>query len=59
MKKAILFFVWVILLIWITSIGCDLINKPNTIANLIGIIIILAYGLISVKTKCFTLIKKQ
>lgn len=53
-NKVILFFVWIILLFWILSIGYDLVNKPSTIGNTIGIIVLAVFALISVKTKCFT-----
>ena len=54
MNKAILFFVWIIFLFWMTSIGYDLVNKPSTIGNTVGVIILAAFALVSIKTKCFT-----
>lgn len=54
MNKTILFLVWMIFLFWITSIGYDLVNKPSTIGNTVGVIILTVFALISVKTKCFT-----
>lgn len=54
MNKAILFFVWMVFLFWITSIGYDLVNKPSTIGNTVGVIILAGFALVSVKTKCFT-----
>lgn len=56
MNKAILFFVWMIFLFWMTSIGYDLVNKPSTIGNTVGVIILAGFVLVSVITKCFTLI---
>lgn len=54
MSKIMLFFVWTIFLFWITSIGCDLVNKPSTIGNTVGVIILAGFALVSIKTKCFT-----
>lgn len=54
MNKAILFFVWIVFLFWMLSIGYDLVNKPSTIGNTVGIIILAGFALVSVKTKCFT-----
>lgn len=54
MNKAILFFVWMIFLFWILSIGYDLVNKPSTIGNTVGVILLAGFVLLSVKTKCFT-----
>lgn len=54
MSKAILFFVWITFLFWILAIGYDLVNKPSTIGNTVGVIILAGFVLVSVKTKCFT-----
>lgn len=54
MNKTILFLVWIVFLFWMLSIGYDLVNKPSTIGNTVGIIILIGFALISVKTKCFT-----
>lgn len=54
MNKLILFLVWIILLFWMLSIGYDLVNKPSTIGNTVGVIVLAVFALISVKTKCFT-----
>jgi hypothetical protein len=39
-----------------TTWGFNLINLPSTIANIIGLAIIVAVAYISAKTKCFTTI---
>lgn len=54
MKKVILFFTWVILLLMVISTICDLINQSNTISNIVGAMLFMAYFAISVKTKCLT-----
>lgn len=54
MNKAILFFVWIIFLFSVLSFGYDLVNKPSTVGNIVGVITLAAFALVSVKTKCFT-----
>lgn len=54
MNKAILFLTWIILFFWILSIGYDLVNKPSTVGNIAGVITLVVFALISIKTKCFT-----
>lgn len=56
MRKTILLIVWVMFLFGILSLGCDLVNKPSTVSNTIGVILLIVFALVSVKTKCFTLI---
>lgn len=59
MNKAILFFIWIIFSFWVVSIGYDLVNKPSTIGNLVGIMILAGFVLVTAKTKCFTSIKTK
>lgn len=54
MNKAILFFIWIIFLFRILAIDYGLVNKPSTIGNTVGAIILAGFVLVSVKTKCFT-----
>lgn len=54
MNKAILFLIWVLTLFLMTSIGFDLINKPSTIGNLAGVVVLAMFVLVSINTKCFT-----
>ena len=48
--------IWFILFIALLTIGLDMVSKPNTIENVIGFFIIVAIVLISIETKCLTLI---
>lgn len=43
-----------LVLFLMTSIGFDLINKPSTIGNLAGVVILVMFVLVSINTKCFT-----
>ena len=49
--------VWFILFLALLSAGFEMISKPSTIENIIGFFIIVTIIIISIKTKCLTLIK--
>ena len=34
--------------------ACSMLTNPSTIANIVGIIAIVLYSLLSIKTECFT-----
>jgi hypothetical protein len=57
MQKVVLFILWVVVFMFILSTGCGLVTYPSTIANLCGIVLLVGFGCLSVKTKCFTQIK--
>ena len=59
MNKVILFLVWIISLFCILSISYDLVDKPSTIDNIVGVITLVGFVLLSVQTKCFTSIKTK
>ena len=48
--------IWFVLFMCVLDLGLDMISKPNTIENVIGFFIIVAIVLISIETKCLTLI---
>lgn len=48
--------IWFILFIALLTLGLNMVSEPNTIENVIGFFIIVAIVLISIKTKCLTLI---
>ena len=47
---------WFIVSSALLTLGLDMISKPNTIENVIGFFIIVAIVIISIETKCLTLI---
>lgn len=49
--------VWFILFLALLGAGFEMISKPSTIENIIGFFIIVTIIIISIKTKCLTLIK--
>lgn len=48
--------IWFILFMALLTLGLNMVSKPNTIENVIGFFIIVAIVLISIETKCLTLI---
>lgn len=56
MNDVVKIFIWLVFVMGTTTWGFNLINLPSTIANIIGLAIILAVAYVSAKTKCFTTI---
>lgn len=48
--------IWFILFMALLTLGLNMVFEPNTIENVIGFFIIVAIVLISIETKCLTLI---
>lgn len=49
--------VWTILFVAILNIGLVMMSTSNTVENIIGFLIIIFLLIISIKTKCLTIIK--
>lgn len=56
MKKLVIIVVWFIVTMIILTWSCSMLTKSSSIANIVGILSIVIYLLLSFKTKCFTLI---
>ena len=52
-------FIWAITSVVLLDISYKLISAPSTIANLIGVTLIMVGILVSIKTKCFTQFKNK
>lgn len=52
--KFILFIVWVLFFMIVTTVFFEMISMANTIANLVGAIALALAVVISWKTECFT-----
>lgn len=50
---------WFILFLALLGAGFEMVSKPSTIENVIGFFVVVAIIVISIKTKCLTLIKLQ
>ena len=48
--------IWFILFMALLTLGLNMVSEHNTIENVIGFFIIVAIVLISIETKCLTLI---
>lgn len=55
--KGFRILIWFIIFMFSISICLDMISEPNTIENIIGLIVGYLVIFISIKTKCFTNIK--
>lgn len=58
-NKIVKIIIWVILIIIFSNIGFTMISAPNTIENIMGIIIILAIVIITIKKFLTTLTIKK
>lgn len=56
MNNILKFFIWLLFVMGTTTWGFNLINLASTVANIIGLAIIVAVVYVSAKTKCFTTI---
>lgn len=48
---------WFILFLALLGAGFEMVSKPSTIENVIGFFVVVAIIVISIKTKCLTIIK--
>jgi hypothetical protein len=53
-NKIIKIIIWILLIIIFSNVGFNMISAPNTIENIIGIVIILAIIIITVETNFLT-----
>ena len=56
-KKIMLFTLWAISFILVITLICKMLTMPSTLCNIVGILLIPTYYIISEKTECFTNIK--
>ena len=52
-----LFISWFVIMMILLNGSFILISSPNTIENILGFIIIAAFAILSIRTRCFTNIK--
>lgn len=55
--KGFKILIWFITFMFLISMCLDMISEPNTIENILGLIIGYVVVFVSIKTKCFTNIK--
>lgn len=58
MINTFIFAVWLLSAMWLCTLSLDMVSAPNTIENVVGFLLLVLTVIISIKTKCFTKIKK-
>ena len=59
MKKGLILVVWFVVFMALLTGSLSLISAPNTIENLLGVVVLAGTVAFSIKTKCFTTIKLE
>lgn len=54
MKKGLMLVVWFVVFMALLTSSLSLISAPNTIENLLGVVVLATTVTLSVETKCFT-----
>ena len=57
MKKGLILVVWFVVFMALLTGSLSLISAPNTIENLLGVVILAVTVALSIKTKCLTEIR--
>ena len=58
-KKFVKILLWGLCLLFVIEFSCGLISAADTFLNVLGLVIMLIFGFMSYKTKCFTTIKNK
>ena len=53
-KKILLASVWLVVSLLVVSFFCEMLSASNTLANMLGFVLMTAYALLSFKTRLFT-----
>lgn len=56
-KKILLVAVWLVVSLTVVSLLCEMLSTSNTLANMFGFVLMIAYALLSLKTRLFTKFK--
>lgn len=57
MKKSLILVVWLVVFMALLAGSLSLVSAPNTIENLLGVVVLTGTVALSIKTKCLTEIK--
>lgn len=57
MKRGLMLVVWFVVFMALLTSSLSLISAPNTIKNLLGVVILAVTVVLSIKTKCLTEIR--
>lgn len=56
-KKIILISVWLVVSLLVVSLLCEMLSISDTMSNMLGFVLLVAYALLSLKTRLFTKFK--
>lgn len=56
-KKILLVSVWLVVSLLVVSLLCEMLSASDTISNMSGFVLLIAYALVSFKTRLFTKFK--
>lgn len=56
-KKILLVSVWLVVSLLVVSLLCEMLSASDTISNMSGLVLLIAYALVSFKTRLFTKFK--
>ena len=56
-KKILLVSVWLVVSLLVVSLLCEMLSASDTLANMLGFVLLTAYALVSFKTRLFTKFK--
>ena len=56
-QKILLVSVWLVVSLLVVSLLCEMLSASDTISNMRGFVLLIAYALLSVKTRLFTKFK--
>lgn len=57
MMKWFLRITWFVILMWLTTCTFGMISMPSSADNLMGLFLLIIFAFISIKTRCFTILK--
>ena len=56
-KKILLVSIWLVVSLLVVSLLCEMLSASDTISNMSGLVLLIAYALVSFKTRLFTKFK--
>lgn len=57
MKTFVLALCWILCLIMVLELGFEALSAKDTLANIVGLVLLASFGFLSARTDCFTNIK--
>lgn len=57
MKTFVLVLCWMLCLIMVLELGFEALSAKDTLANIVGLVLLASFGFLSARTDCFTNIK--